>query len=315
VLPVGAEASRHPGQLQPIPRAVARWPAYRGRAGAAHQARIRLGSAGVPGQRRALGTDPPWARVRHLFGQRHRRALCHGPALGRCRWRSARPRQLAQGAGAGVHQRHRGRGVRSRPQQFHRRAGWPHRPAGLPRTQLHADRGRPALEPRPPHLRPAAAVGCGRHARVRASAARSGNPGSGRMSTLRVAIALMVWLLALPACAQDVRPNNDDMMESPPVAAPREGYWADVLAHDPVLIRDGDTWYAFVTGPGITVYSSKNLETWKAEPQVFARIPAWAYDIVPGFNGHIWAPDISHHDGTYYVYYSISSGGKNTSAI
>jgi len=135
------------------------------------------------------------------------------------------------------------------------------------------------------------------------------------MSALRVVVALMVWLLALPACAQDVRPNNDDMMESPPVAAPREGYWADVLAHDPVLIRDGDTWYAFVTGPGITVYSSKNLETWKAEPQVFAQIPAWAYDIVPGFNGHIWAPDISHHDGTYYVYYSISSGGKNTSAI
>ena len=130
-----------------------------------------------------------------------------------------------------------------------------------------------------------------------------------------VVAALLAAVLTTPAQAQAPQANNDDMMASPPVAAPREGYWADVLAHDPVMIRRGDTWYLFVTGPGITVYSSKNLETWKAEAPVFAQIPAWAYEIAPGFNGHIWAPDISEHDGTYYLYYSISAGGKNTSAI
>ena len=136
------------------------------------------------------------------------------------------------------------------------------------------------------------------------------------MSGCRVMALVLAGLLALPACAQQPVPvNNDDMMESPPVATPREGYWADVLAHDPTMARQGDTWYLFVTGPGITVYSSKDMKTWKAEPPVFARIPAWAYDIVPTFNGHVWAPDISRHDGTWYLYYSISSGGKNTSAI
>jgi arabinan endo-1,5-alpha-L-arabinosidase len=36
---------------------------------------------------------------------------------------------------------------------------------------------------------------------------------------------------------------------------------------------------------------------------------------VPGFKGHVWAPDISQHDGRYYLYYSISAFGKNTSCI
>jgi len=135
------------------------------------------------------------------------------------------------------------------------------------------------------------------------------------MSGLRRIALALACALVLPAAAQEAKPNNDDMMEAPPVAAPRAGYWADVLAHDPVMVRRGDTWYLFVTGPGITVYSSRDMKTWKAEPPVFAKIPAWAYDIVPKFNGHIWAPDISYHDGTYTLFYSVSFGGRNTSAI
>jgi len=103
--------------------------------------------------------------------------------------------------------------------------------------------------------------------------------------------------------------------DEPPVAVPREGYWADVLAHDPVMIREGDLWYLFITGPGISVYSSRNMSTWKAEAPVFSSPPDWALQIVPGFNGHIWAPDISRHNDTYFLYYSISAFGKNTSAI
>lgn len=129
-------------------------------------------------------------------------------------------------------------------------------------------------------------------------------------------LCLCASLFVTGVSAQTPPPaNNDDMMENPPVPAPRKGYHADVLAHDPVMIRQGKTWYLYITGPGISVYSSKNLKTWKAEAPVFARIPKWAYSIVSKFNGHIWAPDISFHDGVYTLYYSISTGGKNTSAI
>jgi arabinan endo-1,5-alpha-L-arabinosidase len=86
-------------------------------------------------------------------------------------------------------------------------------------------------------------------------------------------------------------------------------------AHDPVMIRQGDTYYVFTTGQGIRVHSSKGMTSWKEEPPVFARAPEWTFAAVPGFTGHIWAPDISEHNGTYYLYYAISQGGKITSAI
>jgi len=88
-----------------------------------------------------------------------------------------------------------------------------------------------------------------------------------------------------------------------------------VEAHDPVLIREGEIFYLFTTGNGISVHSSKDLRSWKDEPPVFARAPDWTFTTVPGFKGHIWAPDISLKDGTYYLYYAISLGGKITSAI
>src|SRR3546814_17541262 len=37
-------------------------------------------------------------------------------------------------------------------------------------------------------------------------------------------------------------------------------------------------------------------------------------DEVPGTRG-IWAPDISYSDGRYHLYYSLSTFGKNRSAI
>lgn len=88
-----------------------------------------------------------------------------------------------------------------------------------------------------------------------------------------------------------------------------------VSVHDPVMIKEGDTYYLFCTGFGIGVWSSKDLKEWKKEASVFAQPPQWAVDTVPAFKGHIWAPDISYRNGLYYLYYSVSAFGKNTSAI
>jgi arabinan endo-1,5-alpha-L-arabinosidase len=87
------------------------------------------------------------------------------------------------------------------------------------------------------------------------------------------------------------------------------------VTHDPVVAKQGDTYYLFCTGPGITSFTSKDLKTWTQADPVFAEYPTWALDVAPGFNGHIWAPDITLHKGTYYLYYSVSAFGKNTSAI
>ena len=91
---------------------------------------------------------------------------------------------------------------------------------------------------------------------------------------------------------------------------------APIPVHDPVLIRQSGTYYLFGTGPGIAVWSSADRQNWKREKPVFASAPTWATQAVPGFrDNHIWAPDISLHNGVYYLFYSVSAFGKNTSCI
>lgn len=88
-----------------------------------------------------------------------------------------------------------------------------------------------------------------------------------------------------------------------------------IPVHDPVIIQQDSLFYVFATGMGITVWSSANRKSWKREAPVFNKAPQWAIDAVPGFKGHIWAPDISYHNGKYYLFYSVSAFGKNTSCI
>lgn len=89
----------------------------------------------------------------------------------------------------------------------------------------------------------------------------------------------------------------------------------DIRVHDPVMIKQGNAYYLFCTGNGISVFSSADRLNWKSEKPVFQNPPSWAVETIPGFKGHIWAPDISFSGGLYYLYYSVSAFGKNTSCI
>lgn len=98
-------------------------------------------------------------------------------------------------------------------------------------------------------------------------------------------------------------------------ASINSGIAQSIPVHDPVIIRQDSTYYIFCTGQGITIYSSNNMKDWKRHRPVFSSPPQWAVNAIPGFKGHIWAPDISFNNGQYYLYYSVSAFGKNTSAI
>jgi len=89
----------------------------------------------------------------------------------------------------------------------------------------------------------------------------------------------------------------------------------EVSVHDPVMAKEGGTYYVFSTGPGITFYSSANMKDWRLEGRVFHDQPVWARRAAPSFDGHVWAPDVHVHNGQYYLYYSVSGFGKNTSGI
>jgi len=102
------------------------------------------------------------------------------------------------------------------------------------------------------------------------------------------------------------------------------GQEARIGVHDPVMIKQ-DKYYIFATGNGIDVWSSVDMKNWTREKPVFDKSPQWAFKImdvyaicdksIRPFRGHIWAPDISFHNGQYYLYYSVSAFGKNTSCI
>jgi arabinan endo-1,5-alpha-L-arabinosidase len=90
--------------------------------------------------------------------------------------------------------------------------------------------------------------------------------------------------------------------------------------HDPVAIKEGDTWYVFCTGGGrpgqgvIPIRSSKDLKQWTSVGWVFDKLPDWVAAEIPRARG-AWAPDISWFGGKYRLYYSLSSFGSRNSAI
>ena len=93
----------------------------------------------------------------------------------------------------------------------------------------------------------------------------------------------------------------------------------DLRVHDPVMIREGDTYYVFSTGGGrrsgiIPIRRSKDMYEWEQCGAVFKELPKWCFEEIPGTRG-AWAPDISYFNGKYHLYYSVSTFGKNNSAI
>lgn len=121
---------------------------------------------------------------------------------------------------------------------------------------------------------------------------------------------LLFTTLAL-ACNTICAQNTDEAKRRP-----RHHFDADCPdVHDPVMAYEDGKYYVFATGNGISVMSSSDMKTWKEEKPVFSKAPQWAVDAIPGYWGHTWAPDIHYSDGLWYLYYSCSSFGKNTSAI
>jgi arabinan endo-1,5-alpha-L-arabinosidase len=86
--------------------------------------------------------------------------------------------------------------------------------------------------------------------------------------------------------------------------------------HDPVIIKEGGTYYLFSTGAGIPVRTSSDLLNWNlAFPaSVFANTSDWISEKIPNQND-VWAPDISFYGGKYHLYYSVSTFGENRSVI
>lgn len=90
------------------------------------------------------------------------------------------------------------------------------------------------------------------------------------------------------------------------------------MVHDPVMAYENGKYYLYCTGHGITQMTSTDRRHWTLSREgvlLNEEIPTWTHDSVPGFTTHIWAPDVIRFKNKWYLAYSCSTFGKNTSAI
>ncbi len=115
------------------------------------------------------------------------------------------------------------------------------------------------------------------------------------------------WLaLAAPVMAQAVQPEMS----------------GDIRIHDPSIVEIDGKCAAFYTGQeggvyrgAIRVKTSEDCLTWKEAGGIGKGLPKWVRQTLGFQPPNIWAPSITEHAGRYYLYYSVSVFGINTSAI
>ncbi|HET9516336.1 MAG TPA: RICIN domain-containing protein, partial [Actinoplanes sp.] len=93
----------------------------------------------------------------------------------------------------------------------------------------------------------------------------------------------------------------------------------DIGVHDPTVVKRGDDTYLLAsTGKYVSILTSPDGYSWKYEGPAFNDTP-WARNYLTDSAGKVhdwlWAPDVSFHNGRYYMYYSASTFGSQKSAI
>src|SRR3569623_268854 len=88
--------------------------------------------------------------------------------------------------------------------------------------------------------------------------------------------------------------------------------------HDPTIAREGSNYYVFSTNryrqKDLPEFCSSDLREFTFCGSIFDDVPDWAHKEIPGAKD-IWAPDVKYVDGSYRVYYAVSTFGSNISDI
>jgi arabinan endo-1,5-alpha-L-arabinosidase len=123
----------------------------------------------------------------------------------------------------------------------------------------------------------------------------------GRRS-LVVVVALLATMVASPGWAAADYPNPGLVTGS-------------VNVHDPSMVRAANgTYILAATGNNLPLRTSRDRIAFSSAGVVWPNGAPWAHPFTGGSN-NLWAPDISFHNGRYYLYYSASTFGSRHSAI
>ncbi|KAF1837410.1 family 43 glycosyl hydrolase [Decorospora gaudefroyi] len=90
----------------------------------------------------------------------------------------------------------------------------------------------------------------------------------------------------------------------------------DTFAHDPTVVKTPSGSYLMAyTAPGIALKTSSDRTAWRDVGLVWPNGASWVTPYTGDPRANLWAPDLSYHNGKYYLYYSASSFGSRKSAI
>lgn len=142
---------------------------------------------------------------------------------------------------------------------------------------------------------------------------RAGKPAAGAL----LAAATVLFGLVQPPAALGAAGSGSE--RGTPVAAatypdplPVTG---NITVHDPAAVRDASGAFAvYSTHNGIEVRTSPDRTAFTRAGSVLPNGATWA----TAYSGNVrdlWAPDVSFHNGQYFLYYAVSTFGSNNSAI
>jgi arabinan endo-1,5-alpha-L-arabinosidase len=126
------------------------------------------------------------------------------------------------------------------------------------------------------------------------------------MRRLRLAAVLSTVLLATTLSA--VTPAQAQGYPDP------EPVTGDVAAHDPSMIRLTNGYVVYSTHDGLEARMSQNGTDFHRVGSALPDGVSWA-TAYTGDPKELWAPDVSYHNGKYWLYFAASSFGSNNSAI
>jgi arabinan endo-1,5-alpha-L-arabinosidase len=113
-----------------------------------------------------------------------------------------------------------------------------------------------------------------------------------------------------------VAPAQAATPTTPPASYPGPGVvTGNINVHDPSVVKSSSGQYILVhTGANISIKTSTDRTAWRDAGSVFPSGASWTTSYTGGGN-NLWAPDISFHNGQYWLYYAASSFGSQNSAI
>src|SRR3954467_4196597 len=129
-----------------------------------------------------------------------------------------------------------------------------------------------------------------------------------------VTAALGVALGTRDALAQPA--PADELSDAAAVAFPDPGrVTGSTGVHDPSVVKSqSGTYILAATGDNLVLKTSNDRTAWRNAGVVWPNGAPWTSTYTAG-SKTLWAPDISFHNGQYFLYYAASTFGSQRSAI